>query len=478
MHPNSSLTQQQMARKVILLLLLSAICQFSEVWELRISRMQNTRTGVRFHIDKPTKTYNFNNLEQTGLQLLDINALPSCPEICPVQNLLQYLKMTNNMRRGVDHVFILCGPRIGRAASATCRRWVKDHMRSAGLGTYQVHSCRSSASTECPLLSLGINKIVRMIGWSTPSTFFNSYMKTRDYKERSSTESESSTIFSEIWKTNQPRFVHPPSYAPATRFLKNNKNIGRYAYVHSKAENTLRRARSTVSRKQMLGQKSAAPCVSGCVSPTPSMLELIDQVIDEDGETNREETLTPFLKEALPVLEINSDDLPHTTTFSPIKDSMNKSSPTPRYSKQLPEDGPLGNFVKNRPGSKELSRKKDIHNIQTSIKCHRQREIRPRPVEVPVEFMPNREMISLLTAKHTVIKDPRGTAKSIEILPEENSIVNTVLSAVPAHLLKKTYMIHQSDEDRPSQTESTHQTMATASHQGRTILPSTCIHKT
>ena len=175
--PNCMLSQQEMAGKLCLLLLICSGCRFCEILQFRLSCIESPQDGrtVIFHLPEPTKTFRWKNVNQEGLQTLTFKRIPGFKYICPVITLLDYLKMTSATRKGEDKLFILNDGRP--AARRTLSRWTKNHLQKAGLGNKQLRSTRTTMVSTCVMNNLPLDTIALKIGWFRVDTLVKNYMR-------------------------------------------------------------------------------------------------------------------------------------------------------------------------------------------------------------------------------------------------------------------------------------------------------------
>ena len=230
--PNNKITLQALGGKAALLILLSTMCRSGEVAQLRLSGIATgvNAAFVTFHLKELTKNFNIDSIHKAGLQKLTIRKLPSNPSICPVTTLIDYIKLSLPFRKGEDKLFILPGPKFGAAKRQTVIRWIKDHFTGAGLGSFTVHSTRSSTSTSALLLGMPVDEIVAKVGWFSESTFIKTYMRPLEkfqnsFRHLTGDSSITHSPSSHLTPTNIPNKMpsQKPNTAPSFRAF--NKGI-------------------------------------------------------------------------------------------------------------------------------------------------------------------------------------------------------------------------------------------------------------
>ena len=175
---NKSLTVNGMARKSLILILLSTMCHRGELLLLKVTNMSVIRGGIEFVLDEPTKTYNHTNFTiRLNMQKFTLTSFDENPLLCPVKTLLDYLEATTAFWGFIEPVFICClGDHTRPATKDTINRWIKIHMSAAGLGRFDVTSSRHASSTTALLSGIPLDKLIDQVLWSTASTFVSNYM--------------------------------------------------------------------------------------------------------------------------------------------------------------------------------------------------------------------------------------------------------------------------------------------------------------
>ena len=133
---------------------------------------------IEVHLSEPTKTFTWRRLSNMGLQKLTFRQIPRYEKLCPIETMLDYLSLTKDVHfeHETDELFVL---QTGRpAARFTLVKWIKNHLKFAGLGDVPLHSTRSSvASGLMVMASMDLREICDHIGWQNVSTFIRNYMK-------------------------------------------------------------------------------------------------------------------------------------------------------------------------------------------------------------------------------------------------------------------------------------------------------------
>ena len=180
--PNSILTFQELAGKLALLFLICSGCRIGEVFQFCLSCLKmvtvENELVIEVHLSEPTKTFTWRRLSNMGLQKLTFHQIPGYEKLCPIETMLDYLRLTKDVRfeHGTDELFVL---QTGKpAAHFTLVKWIKNHLKFAGLGDAPLHSTRSSvASGLMVMANMDLWEICDRIGWQNVSTFIRNYMK-------------------------------------------------------------------------------------------------------------------------------------------------------------------------------------------------------------------------------------------------------------------------------------------------------------
>ena len=253
--PNSILTFQELAGKLALLFLICSGCRIGEVFQIRLSCMKmvtvDNELVIEVHLSEPTKTFTWRRLNNMGLQKLTFRQIPGYEKLCPIETMLDYLRLTKDVRQ-TDALFVL---QTGKpAARFTLVKWIKNHLKFAGLGDAPLHSTRSSvASGLMVMANMQLREICDRIGWQNVSTFIRNYMKPVVPQNviQAKTAREA---FINNWRRLPPR-VHQRCYthrnAAKKRVLKMQRKLAQKSV--KKATSTIHK---TAEKKQHLQGKS------------------------------------------------------------------------------------------------------------------------------------------------------------------------------------------------------------------------------
>ena len=225
---NDKLSCNDLAGKMISLLLLAKMCRILEIMSLKKSRMSILWGGIEFILDKLTKTYTHRNYkDQAGLQCFTIPSFAGNKKLCPVRAVLDYLNRTAFFRNKVDDLVICqfqCGSTPHKAARGTITRWVKKHMIKAGLGEFQVKSHCHSSSMTAALSGCNLDFLISQVGWVSPCMFVKHYMRPMSTKTVLSKEVDASRSalpdrhnFTSLWGRNRPPGQETATISSSTR---------------------------------------------------------------------------------------------------------------------------------------------------------------------------------------------------------------------------------------------------------------------
>ena len=177
---NSELRINELAGKVLLLVMLSQMCHLGEVMQLQASKMEIWGNKRKFTLEKPTKTYNSKTFKvlRRDHQIFEIQTFPHNELLCPVKAIDDYIEMTKPYRPDdMDDLFILVTvQKLWAATRQTLSRWGKEWLTQACLGT-TVSSIRSASTTSALLMGVSLDEILSRVAWLQVSTFVDFYLK-------------------------------------------------------------------------------------------------------------------------------------------------------------------------------------------------------------------------------------------------------------------------------------------------------------
>ena len=187
---NYNLSFSDISGKLFVQLLLTQMCQSSEVAQLDLSQMRIYKDELEFVLQHPTKTFNMKNYRTAqGLQTMSICKFEGNPLLCPMTTLLAYIEHTRGYRKSVSKVFVLVTSGSPRPASkATLICWRRSILNGVGLGRFTMLSTRSASASTGLVMGVPFDQLMAKVGWQKASTFLRSYMKpllTRDNIEKS-----------------------------------------------------------------------------------------------------------------------------------------------------------------------------------------------------------------------------------------------------------------------------------------------------
>lgn len=172
--PNNILSTIQLARKLVMLMLLVSGQRGQALHVLDIRNMSVSPSRVSFRIGDLLKT----SRPGDHFSAMSFDAYLPNKMLCVYTTILCYLRRTSDVRGNITGLFLTTRPPFKVASRDTLRRWTKDVTCSAGLdlNMFSPHSTRSSASSKAAL-SLPLSTIVATVGWANDSTFGKYYKK-------------------------------------------------------------------------------------------------------------------------------------------------------------------------------------------------------------------------------------------------------------------------------------------------------------
>ena len=94
-------------------------------------------------------------------------------ELCPVETLRQYQKVTASLRKESTHLFVAIVKPNKPVAPCTIARWLKELLKLSGFDTkiFMAHSTRSASSSAAADSGVTTNDILKAADWSSESVF-------------------------------------------------------------------------------------------------------------------------------------------------------------------------------------------------------------------------------------------------------------------------------------------------------------------
>ena len=172
---NAVLSLEQFSSKLATLLALVTAHRVQTLSLIRLSSIKFDPSGVQINITDPIKTS-----IRTGIYpSFTFQYFTEDPALCVVSTLQEYVRLTDNIRKGEDILFLSTRKPHGHASSTTIARWIRTTLQKAGIDTqiYGAHSTRH-ATTSAALRSgviVSVEDIRKLAGWTGRSTVFEKF---------------------------------------------------------------------------------------------------------------------------------------------------------------------------------------------------------------------------------------------------------------------------------------------------------------
>ena len=100
-------------------------------------------------------------------------------ELCPVETLRQYQKVTASLRKESTHLFVAIVKPHKPIAPCTITRWLKKVLKLSGFDTniFTAHSTRSASSSAAADFWVTTSDILKAVDWSSESVFRKFYYR-------------------------------------------------------------------------------------------------------------------------------------------------------------------------------------------------------------------------------------------------------------------------------------------------------------
>ena len=180
--PTESLCRKKATLKLAMLMALVNASQCSELHALDVQRMRWSKEGVTFSLAALTK------MSRPGKsKALFYSSLETDRDVCPVTSLKNYLMRTDGVQS--DKLFLSHVKPYGSVKSCTIARWLKEILRSAGLGEFRAHSTRGVAVSAAYTQGMSVADMMAVADWSSDNMFKKFYYRPLTQKQNTFTQS-------------------------------------------------------------------------------------------------------------------------------------------------------------------------------------------------------------------------------------------------------------------------------------------------
>ena len=163
---------KQLSIKLVCLLALVTGQRMQTLAALDMNFMVVEELKYSFHIAEILKTTRPGSSPLT----IHVNSYREDLDICPLECLKNYIKITENLR-STTKIFVTLQKPHTAATSQTLSRWVSLGMSNAGIDKrFSSHSTRH-ASTSKAAQKVSINDLLKTVGWSNEQTFAKFYRR-------------------------------------------------------------------------------------------------------------------------------------------------------------------------------------------------------------------------------------------------------------------------------------------------------------
>ena len=174
---NQKLNLTQLARKTVMLILLSTCRWKNELLSLSVKHMYIFPQCITFYLMKLPKTFTQGTPDENTRWLSVRQADQSVDNnLCPVRALTVYLAKTRRIQSS-DSVFVTSTPPYSAIKPMTLNSWILQSMKQAGIDTslYTAYSTRHASSSGALKKGMPLDEVLRLGCWKTPSTFIKHY---------------------------------------------------------------------------------------------------------------------------------------------------------------------------------------------------------------------------------------------------------------------------------------------------------------
>lgn len=169
-YPNEEIGLEKLTKKLVTMLALTTSHRVQTLALIKIKNIKFTIEGVQIKITDLIKTSRRNALQP----IFDLKCYPDKPEICPVNTIKSYVKLTEPIRKNSENLILTFKKPHQHASSQTISRWIKSTLSEAGVDTsiFSTHSTRHASSSAACRAGVSVEVIRRTAGWSKNSDTF------------------------------------------------------------------------------------------------------------------------------------------------------------------------------------------------------------------------------------------------------------------------------------------------------------------
>lgn len=178
LYPHESLSLEDMTIKCVTGLSLITAHRTQTLSLIRVNNIQTMQDRLEIYIPDQVKTSKPGRLQP----LLIIPEFKDRPDVCVMNSLKSYLRMTENLRTS-DFLFIGLSKPHKAIGAQTVSRWIRRGLSKSGIdiSKFNAHSVRSSATSAASRGGITLDQIRMRAGWSNQSdTFRNFYNRPID----------------------------------------------------------------------------------------------------------------------------------------------------------------------------------------------------------------------------------------------------------------------------------------------------------
>ena len=163
--------------KLVMLMCLVRPSRSAELASLHVDRCHFKPKGVTFLPSGLAKQAR----QSKPLTNFFFASFPDNKQLCPVQTLRHYLRMTEKLRKATSnsHLFVAIVKPHNPVAPCTIARWLKEVLRMSGIdiSILTAHSTRGASSSAAADSGITISDILKAADWSTESVFRKFYYR-------------------------------------------------------------------------------------------------------------------------------------------------------------------------------------------------------------------------------------------------------------------------------------------------------------
>ncbi|XP_066587638.1 uncharacterized protein [Prorops nasuta] len=171
--PLDMLSIQDLTQRTVMLLALVSGHRVQTLAAIKINNILLNEDNIIIRITDIVKTSGPGKLQPAFV----LPWFKENPEICVANSLVEYMKVTSELRGNIQNLFVTYKKPYKPASAQTISRWIKEVLNKCGIDTqkFKAHSTRHASTSAAFTKGVDINVIKNTAGWSNTSDMFSKF---------------------------------------------------------------------------------------------------------------------------------------------------------------------------------------------------------------------------------------------------------------------------------------------------------------